>query len=98
MANWTQLPHSVLVNIAGRIKLYEDFVDFREVCTSWRLAAVDENFRFISNQTPWLMLPSIPGSDLRSFYNLSRDTPSQISLPESQWSEVPYFKRLAHDS
>lgn len=68
MGNWANMDGDMLEEIARRIKLSEDFVRFGCVCSSWRSAAAWKNFRFRSNQIPWLMLPQQKGTDIRSFY------------------------------
>ncbi|KAK9182326.1 hypothetical protein WN944_025469 [Citrus x changshan-huyou] len=46
---WSDLHGDLLVEIARWVKWYEDFVSFGGVCTSWRSAAVSENFIVLSN-------------------------------------------------
>lgn len=78
----------VLEEIARLIKLPEDFVTFSGVCSSWRSAASKENFRFRSSLVPWLMLPpKEEGSDLRSFFSLSKGMSRQINLPDANFNK-----------
>ncbi|KAF5938646.1 hypothetical protein HYC85_022905 [Camellia sinensis] len=58
MRKWAELISDVLVLIAKRIDVVEDYVAFGGVCKSWQVAAVKENFneRGWSHQIPWLML------------------------------------------
>lgn len=94
--NWSELPGDLLVEISRRLKLYEDFVSFRGVCTSWRSAAVLENFGYKSSQIPWLMLPP-PKEDrckegkdsICSFFSLSKGMSRHVILP--QVNSARYF-------
>ncbi|TXG50434.1 hypothetical protein EZV62_022958 [Acer yangbiense] len=82
MAIWDGI--DILEKIAMRIKLSEDFVAFRGVGRLWRSAASKENFRFSSSLVTWLMLPpKEEGSDLRSFFSLSKGMSRQINLPDA---------------
>ena len=69
MGEWSELDDNLLVEIVRRIRVYDDFVRFGGVCTSWRAAAIDENFGYAHAQIPWLMLPRI--SNLYSFFSIS---------------------------
>ncbi|KAK2989935.1 hypothetical protein RJ640_013859 [Escallonia rubra] len=82
MASVLALPDDLLVNIAEKVALFEDFVALRGVCKSWRSAAAKGNF---SNrpQIPWLMLVAKEGSDVREFYSLSKDMILRETLPEA---------------
>ncbi|TXG50456.1 hypothetical protein EZV62_022980 [Acer yangbiense] len=98
MRNWAQHNPDILEEIARRITLYEDFLVFGGVCNSWRSAAQKENFRFISRQVPYLMLPHQPTkrrggggggiedklSELRAFFSLARYTTRYVYLPEAK--------------
>ncbi|KAI8569830.1 hypothetical protein RHMOL_Rhmol02G0307000 [Rhododendron molle] len=55
MGNWDELQYDLVVLVAKRIGLLEDFLAFGGVCRSWRSAASKENFKGCS-QVPWLML------------------------------------------
>lgn len=85
MANWSELHHDLLVEIAGQIKLYEDFVSFRWVCTSWRWAAAIKKFMYKFNQMPLLMHMPLNCGDInqRGFFSLSRGMSRRILLPEA---------------
>ncbi|KAK2984977.1 hypothetical protein RJ640_028816 [Escallonia rubra] len=82
MASVLALPDDLLVNIAEKVALFEDFVALRGVCKSWQSAAAKGNF---SNrpQIPWLMLAAKEGSDVREFYSLSKDMILRVTLPEA---------------
>ncbi|KAG5584427.1 hypothetical protein H5410_044861 [Solanum commersonii] len=71
-AGWAGLPNDLLVLIAKRVKVMEDYIAFRGVCTSWRMASPKDNFNVISPQFPLLMLPQ-KDDDYREFYSLSKD-------------------------
>ncbi|KAK3206674.1 hypothetical protein Dsin_020720 [Dipteronia sinensis] len=78
-----QLNDDVAVEIAKKIKLYEDFTAFRGVCSLWRSAIViQDHFRFMSTQIPMLLLPATKTSTTCDFFSLSRNMSRQIELPE----------------
>ncbi|KAK4844849.1 hypothetical protein QYF36_025092 [Acer negundo] len=71
MAIWYRI--DILEEIARQIKLPEDFVVFSGVCRLWRSAASKKNSRLRASVVPWLMLPpKEKGSDVRSFFSLSK--------------------------
>ncbi|KAK2663759.1 hypothetical protein Ddye_002333 [Dipteronia dyeriana] len=83
MAIWYRI--DILEEIAKQIKLPEDLVVFSGVCRLWRYAASKKNFRFRANVVPWLMLPpKEKGSDVRSFFSLSKGMSRQINLPDAE--------------
>ncbi|KAK2663761.1 hypothetical protein Ddye_002335 [Dipteronia dyeriana] len=83
MAIWYRI--DILEEIARQIKLPEDFIVFSGVCRLWRSAASKKNFRFRANVVPWLMLPpKEKGSDVRSFFSLSKGMSRQINLPDAE--------------
>ncbi|MCD7450918.1 hypothetical protein HAX54_008980 [Datura stramonium] len=55
MANWAALPVDLLVQTANHVKVIEDFIALRAVCTSWRAAVAKSNFDVFSPQVPLLM-------------------------------------------
>ncbi|KAH0697874.1 hypothetical protein KY289_015356 [Solanum tuberosum] len=56
MVDWSELQPELLVLIAKRINLIEDYLNFRTVCTSWYTVATRDNFSSNLPRAPWLML------------------------------------------
>ncbi|XP_009798296.1 putative F-box protein At1g65770 [Nicotiana tabacum] len=86
MANWAELPQDLLTHITERVKVIEDFIAFRAVCTSWRTGARKKFFDALSPQVPLLMLAD-KDDYYREFYSLSRKKVSRIFLPETRGRE-----------
>ncbi|KAK4365522.1 hypothetical protein RND71_016880 [Anisodus tanguticus] len=78
MANWAELPNNLIAQIAKRVKLMEDFIVFRAVCTSWRTAARKDNFDVLSPLLPLLMLGDTYDG-YRQVYSLSKQKVSYFS-------------------
>ncbi|OIT28504.1 hypothetical protein A4A49_52059 [Nicotiana attenuata] len=70
MANWAELPRDLLIPIAQRVKVIEDFI-----------TSGAHNFDVFSPQVPLLMLAD-KDDDYREFYSLSKQIVSRIFLPE----------------
>ncbi|XP_058203103.1 putative F-box protein At1g65770 [Rhododendron vialii] len=84
MGNWAELPEDILVLIAKRITLFEDFLFFSGVCRSWRSVAVNDNFKE-SDQIPWLMLSEKDKPDERQFVSMRKGGVIRtINLPEAR--------------
>lgn len=90
---WSDLHGDLLVEIARWVKWYEDFVSFGGVCTSWRSAAVSENFMYKSSQIlPWLVFPPAPAKeddqdqerikDQSIFFSLTQGMIRRVTLPD----------------
>ncbi|XP_015170943.1 F-box protein SKIP23-like [Solanum tuberosum] len=86
MADWAGLTHDLLLLIAKRVKVMEDFIAFRSVCTSWRTASPKDNFDILSPQLPLLMLPDDHENNYyRQFYSLSKGKVSRkLYLPDAK--------------
>ncbi|KAL3499365.1 hypothetical protein ACH5RR_038458 [Cinchona calisaya] len=83
--DWSELLQDLLVMIAKRIQLVEDFTAFSGVCTSWRAAASKQNFEKSWPTLPMLMLAEKKDSDDREFYSLSRGKIWRtLPLPEAK--------------
>ncbi|XP_027182475.1 LOW QUALITY PROTEIN: F-box protein At2g17036-like [Coffea eugenioides] len=67
-----ELLPDLLALISRRLDLIEDFVAFRGVCTSWRVAARKQIFHQLVPTVPLLMLAEKEDRDEWEFYSLSR--------------------------
>ncbi|KAH7840653.1 hypothetical protein Vadar_019799 [Vaccinium darrowii] len=85
MSNWAELQRDLLIEIAKRVAFLEDFSVFSRVCRSWRLVAVEENFKG-SQQIPWLMLAEEDnGSSSRRLVSATDGNPiGNLLLPEAE--------------
>lgn len=84
MSNWAELPKDLLILIAKRITLYEDFLDFSGVCRSWRSIAIKDHFKG-SEKLPWLMLSDKDKPNERKFVSLRKGGIIRtINLPEAR--------------
>ncbi|KAL6183765.1 hypothetical protein ACLB2K_045176 [Fragaria x ananassa] len=94
MANWSDLSLDLLVSIANRMDVVEDFIAFGLVCKPWRSAAARENFTGgLTHQVPWLLLHptknSNAGNSVFEFYNMRKGKTHKLSLAEeSKRNEV----------
>ncbi|KAL5788411.1 hypothetical protein ACOSP7_005360 [Xanthoceras sorbifolium] len=70
MADWAEFDVDLLVEIARRIKTYEDFIKFSMVCSPWKSAAL----RVTCFDFPWLILPPNQCSYFVDFFIASKDT------------------------
>ncbi|KAL5747487.1 hypothetical protein ACOSP7_024489 [Xanthoceras sorbifolium] len=98
MADWADLHDHLLTEIVRRIKYYEDFVSFCCVCSSWKSAAVIDNFQYKSSQIPWLMLPPTKGTNRFDFFCLPKANHSSDHVARNLRQEVFYFQGFDYDS
>lgn len=56
MADWSELNRELLVVIVRRIKLIENYLNFRTVRRLWHSVATKDNFNSNLPRVPWLML------------------------------------------
>ncbi|XP_059303953.1 F-box protein SKIP23-like [Lycium ferocissimum] len=73
--NWTELQDDLLVLIAKRFNLIEDYLSFGTVCKSWHSAATKNNFNSELPRVQWLMLAEEEEDDgssscCRKFFSL----------------------------
>ncbi|KAM3321591.1 hypothetical protein P3S67_002742 [Capsicum chacoense] len=66
MADWLELQHDLLLVIAKRINLIEDYLSFHTVCKSWHAVATKGNFNSDLPRVPWLMLAEVVDDDDRT--------------------------------
>ncbi|KAM3356636.1 hypothetical protein P3S68_023350 [Capsicum galapagoense] len=85
MANWVELPNDLISHIAKRVKVIEDFIAFRVVCTSWRIATAKDNFDLLWPQLLLLMLGYSKDYNYPEFYSLSKKKVSRLYIAESKW-------------
>ncbi|XP_015162580.1 F-box protein At2g26160-like [Solanum tuberosum] len=86
MAGWAELPNDLIAHITNRVKVIEDFIAFRAVCTTWRIAATKDNFDVFHPQVPLFMLGA-KDDNFQEFYSLSKKKVSHIFLPEVRGTE-----------
>ncbi|GAB4858022.1 hypothetical protein Ancab_015925 [Ancistrocladus abbreviatus] len=92
MANWENLPEAILIEIAERVGVYEDFEAMGEICRQWRSAWRKAKYCGTSPQVPWLMLEEDEGSPTtRRFYSLSNGgIVRTMTLPEANGDKRCY--------
>ncbi|GAB4829057.1 hypothetical protein Ancab_018718 [Ancistrocladus abbreviatus] len=87
MADWADLPESLLIEIAERVGLYDDFKSIDGVCRKWRAARRQARYGGSLPQVPWLMLAEDddheggPPSITCRFYCLSTGMVHRMELP-----------------
>ncbi|KAH0690387.1 hypothetical protein KY290_018622 [Solanum tuberosum] len=70
MADWSGLLYDLLVLIARRLNLIEDYLNFSTVCKSWHSVPTKNNFNNDLFRAPWLMLAEEDGNSIRKFFSL----------------------------
>ncbi|KAL6271094.1 hypothetical protein ACE6H2_028005 [Prunus campanulata] len=83
LTDWSDLPQELVISIANRIVLIEDFTAFGAVCKSWRSAATKEIFNSrLTHHVPFLMFRKEDAVGMLEFYSLTRDKILKFKLPE----------------
>ncbi|CAB4291136.1 unnamed protein product [Prunus armeniaca] len=83
--DWSDLPQELVISIANRIVLMEDFTAFGAVCKSWRSAATKEIFTSrLTHQVPFIMHPVKDAAGMLEFYSFKKDKFLMINLPEGE--------------
>ncbi|PQQ13810.1 F-box protein [Prunus yedoensis var. nudiflora] len=83
LTDWSDLPQELVISIANRIVLMDDFTAFGAVCKSWRSAATKEIFiSRLTHHVPFLMFRKKDAVDMLEFYSLTRDKILKFKLPE----------------
>lgn len=73
LADWSELQYDLLVLIARRLNLIEDYLNFGTVCKSWHSVSTKDNFNNYLCRAPWLMLAEEEdddGNSIRKFFSL----------------------------
>ncbi|XP_059303976.1 F-box protein At2g26160-like [Lycium ferocissimum] len=72
MADWSELQYDLLVLIAARFNLIEDYLNFGAVCKSWHSVATKNNFNNDLPRASWLILAEEEdeGNSFRKFFSL----------------------------
>ncbi|KAH0690386.1 hypothetical protein KY290_018621 [Solanum tuberosum] len=70
LADWSELQYDLLVLIARRLNLIEDYLNFGTVCKSWHSVPTKNNFNNYLYRAPWLMLAEEDENSIRKFFSL----------------------------
>ncbi|WMV36422.1 hypothetical protein MTR67_029807, partial [Solanum verrucosum] len=81
------LSNDVSSYIVNRVKVIEDFIAFRSICTSWRITNIKDDFNVFSPQIPLLMLGAKHEDDSPEFYSLFKNKVSRLFLPKAKNAE-----------
>ncbi|XP_022155372.1 F-box protein SKIP23-like [Momordica charantia] len=82
MADWTDLPTDLLLQVAHYLDAYTDYVRFRAVRRSWG-RVLPRQPRHSYYNIPCLMIPYHPHNDnLRGFYNVLNQQVYYLELPQ----------------
>ncbi|KAF3626297.1 putative E3 ubiquitin-protein ligaseB-like [Capsicum annuum] len=79
MSNCAELPHDLIAHIANHVKVNEAFIAFGVICTSYGIAATNDNFDLLSPQVPLFMIGD-NDYDYRGFYSFFKKKVSRIFL------------------
>lgn len=96
LTDWSDLPQELVISIANRIVLMEDFTAFGAVCKSWRSAATKEIFTSrLTHHVPFLMFRKKDAVGMVEFYSLTRDKILKFKLPEGGVQIICSLFRMA---
>ncbi|OIT31887.1 hypothetical protein A4A49_09271 [Nicotiana attenuata] len=84
LVDWSELHHDLLVLIARRLNLIEDYLSFGSVCKSWHVVVVATKCNFNSDlpRVPWLMLAE-EEEDCRKFFSLYNSMILKKRIPKA---------------
>ncbi|XP_009629323.1 putative F-box protein At5g55150 [Nicotiana tomentosiformis] len=89
LVDWSELQHDLLVLIARRLNLIEDYLSFGTVCKSWHVVVVATKCNFNSDlpRVPWLMLAEEDQEDdkscCRKFFSLYNSMILKKRIPKA---------------
>ncbi|PIA29893.1 hypothetical protein AQUCO_05800165v1 [Aquilegia coerulea] len=84
LPNWSELPEELLLIIAEKLSLYQDFLRFGAVCHPWKSVTLNHkrHIQFLKS-FPWLLLTAGEEEDQRYFFIPSENRVCRLNLPEA---------------
>ncbi|XP_049366233.1 F-box protein At2g26160-like [Solanum verrucosum] len=82
-ADWSKLPYDLLVLIARRFNLIENYLNFGIVCKSWHSVTTKDNFNNDLPRIPWLMLAEEGTCSCRKFFSLYNGMILKKKIPKA---------------
>ncbi|KAK4735251.1 hypothetical protein R3W88_009512 [Solanum pinnatisectum] len=86
-ADWSKLPYDLLVLMARRFNLIENYLNFGIVCKSWHSVTTKDNFNNDLSRIPWLMLVEEEEHDgtssCRKFFSLYNGMILKKKIPKA---------------